>query len=163
MMNGRVIGGENPAGCTRHLLALTVALVLASPAFAQHDPAPPGAPSDADRAMARQRDLIDVSPEKCRREADKRNEIVVCADPRRNERERLPLRNESDAARSTRTGTPRAPDVDGIACRRGADGVCRGNMGRVPPPIYYIDLSKIPEAPAGSDADRIAKGEIPVP
>jgi hypothetical protein len=171
MTTGRVIGDESPLRRTRHLLALkialkivlTSALALASPALAQHDPAPPGPPSDADRAISRQRDLIDVSPEKCRRDADKRNEIVVCADPRRNERERLPLRNESDAARSTRTGVTRAPDIDGIKCRRGADGVCRGNMGGAPPPIHYIDLSKIPEAPPGSDADRIAKGEVPVP
>ena len=163
MMPCRLFGIKNLAGGLFQHLALLVPLALASPAAAQRDPSPAGPPTEADRTIARQRDLIDISPEKCRRNADRSNEIVVCADPRKNERERLPLRNESDAAKSTRTGTPRAPDVDGIACRRGADGVCRGNMGRVPPPIYYIDLSKIPEAPAGSDADRIAKGEIPVP
>jgi len=146
-----------------HRAALLGALALASPALAQRDPVPGRPTTEADRAIARERDMIDVSPERCRREADHRNEIVVCADPRKNERERLPLRGDSDAARSTRTGTTRAPDIDGIKCRRGADGVCRGNMGGAPPPIYYIDLSKIPEAPPGSDADRIAKGEVPVP
>lgn len=163
MMSCRLFGVEHPAGDALRLLALLFVLVTAPPALAQHDPAPQGPPSDADRAIARQREQIDISPEKCRRDADKRSEIVVCADPLRNERERLPLRNESDAARSTRTGTPRAPDVAGIKCRRGADGVCRGNMGGAPPPIYYIDLAKIPEAPPGSDADKIAKGEMAPP
>ena len=113
--------------------------------------------------IARQKAMLEDPNKRCRREAETSREIVVCADPDKNNRDRLPLRNETDSARSTRTGVPRAPDVDGIKCRQGADGVCRGNIGRVPPPIYYIDLSKIPEAPPGSDADKIAKGEIPAP
>ena len=117
----------------------------------------------ADAALAREQALLEDPNKRCRREAENSREIVVCADPDKNNRDRLPLRNETDTARSTRTGVPRAPDLDGIKCRPGADGVCRGNIGRAPPPIYYIDLSKIPEAPPGSDADKIAKGEIPAP
>jgi len=30
-----------------------------------------------------------------------------------------------------------------------------------PPPVYYIDIEALPEAPPGSDADKIANGEIP--
>ena len=114
-------------------------------------------------ALAREQAILEDPNKRCRREAEASREIVVCADPDKNNRDRLPLRNETDTAKSTRTGVPRAPDLDGIKCRPGADGVCRGNIGRAPPPIYYIDLSKIPEAPPGSDADKIAKGEIPAP
>ncbi|WP_295635966.1 hypothetical protein [Novosphingobium sp.] len=117
----------------------------------------------ADAALAREKAMFEDPTKRCKREAENSREIVVCADPDRNKRDRLPLRNETDSAKSTRTGVPRAPDLDGIKCRPGADGVCRGNIGRAPPPIYYIDLSKIPEAPPGSDADKIAKGEIPAP
>ena len=30
-----------------------------------------------------------------------------------------------------------------------------------PPPVYYIDVAALPEAPPGSDADRIARGLAP--
>ena len=160
MLRRFLFGVETRAGVGLVVILVTLAQVSA---LGQHDPAPPGPLTETEHAIARQRDLIDISPEKCRRDADRRNEIVVCADPRRNERERLPLREESETARSNRTGMPPPPDIDGIKCRRGADGVCRGNVGGAPPPIDYIDLSKIPEAPPGSDADRIAKGEVPVP
>lgn len=33
-------------------------------------------------------------------------------------------------------------------------------LQKCPKPIYYIDLKAIPEAPPGSEADRIAKGEM---
>lgn len=34
-------------------------------------------------------------------------------------------------------------------------------LQKCPKELYFIDLASIPEAPAGSDADRVAKGEIP--
>lgn len=30
-----------------------------------------------------------------------------------------------------------------------------------PPPVYYFDITALPEPPPGSDADKIAKGETP--
>lgn len=94
------------------------------------------------------------------------DEIVVCVD--RGEDLVVPSTAESDpysrAARRALDGDiPGAPDVSTIRCRRGADGVCRGNFGGAPPPVYYIDVTALPEAPPGSDADRIAKGELAAP
>lgn len=113
-------------------------------------------------AAAREKALLEDPNKRCKREAEASREIVVCADPDKNTRDRLPLRNETDTAKSTRTGVPRAPDLDDMDCRTHPRGMCL-SVGKVPPPIYYIDLSKIPEAPPGSDADRISKGEIPAP
>lgn len=61
-------------------------------------------------------------------------------------------------------GTPRAPDVAGAGIFRGPatiSGACF-----LPPcpgePALMIDLEALPEAPAGSDADRIARGLPPL-
>lgn len=147
---------------------VTALALVPLPALAQQSYGPPNETPEADKpfadraaaAAAREKAFLEDPVKKCKREADASREIIVCADPGKNEQERLPLRNERPEARSTFDGIARAPDLDGIKCRRGADGVCRGNIGKVPPPIYYIDLKAIPEAPAGSDADRIGKGEL---
>jgi len=91
---------------------------------------------------------------------------VVCADDGGDQR--VPSTAESDpnsreARRALDGNLPSAPDVSSIKCRRGAGGVCRGNFGGVPPPVYYVDVSALPQAPEGSEADRIAKGEAPAP
>ena len=93
-------------------------------------------------------------------------EIVVCGNDTPDQR--MPSTAQSDpnsrAARRALDGNlPSAPDVAYIKCKRGPDGVCRGNMGGAPPPVYYIDVSALPQAPEGSDADKIAKGEAPAP
>lgn len=93
-------------------------------------------------------------------------EIVVCGNDTPDQR--VPSTAQSDpnsrAARRALDGNiPSAPDVAYIKCKRGPDGVCRGNMGWAPPPVYYIDVSALPQAPEGSDADKIAKGEMPAP
>jgi hypothetical protein len=85
--------------------------------------------------------------------------IVVCGGREASDRERLPLREELDSARSTRDGLPRAPNVSGMRdCSRGCIGI-----GGVPAPMYYFDITALPEAPPDSDADRIARGEIRAP
>ena len=145
-------------------------LFVALPLHAQdiYGPAnvkPESEKSIAERAAAadaREKALLEDPAKRCKREAENSREIVVCADPDRNNRDRLPLRNETDTAKSTRNGVPRAPDLDDLNCKTHPRGPCF-SFGRAPPPIYYIDLSKIPEAPPGSDADKIAKGEIPAP
>ena len=85
--------------------------------------------------------------------------IVVCA-PDNSQRYRVPPASDDphDPA-ATRGGPLTPPDMyGGPPCTQ----VCvRG--GYAPPPVYYIDLSKIPEAPPGSDADKIAKGEMRAP
>ena len=93
-------------------------------------------------------------------------EIVVCAD--HGSDQRIPSTAETDpdsrAARRALDGNiPRAPDVGSIRCSRGADGVCRGNIGSAPTPAYYVDVTKLPPPPPGSDADLIARGEMAAP
>lgn len=90
--------------------------------------------------------------------------IVVCA-PDRGEDLRVPSTSQSDptsseARRELDNGVPRAPQLDRGSCR-GQPGCVVG--GWAPPPIYVIDVKAIPEAPEGSDADKIAKGEMAAP
>jgi len=86
-------------------------------------------------------------------------EIVVCrvvSDP---DQYRVP--SPTDEGR-TDDGLPRAPDLEpkypGVAVAKGCF------VGPCPRPMpVMIDLKAIPEAPEGSDADRIAKGEMAAP
>lgn len=87
------------------------------------------------------------------------DEIVVCVD--RGEDQRVD-RGAPDPAtlvgrRALDGGMPRAPQFD-----RGYCAQCP-HFGSVPPAVYHIDLKAIPEPPAGSDADKIAKGEMAAP
>lgn len=61
---------------------------------------------------------------------------------------------ERDYAERTQGG--RTPDTFGIANHGNAIG-----FGSVPPPALIIDVEGLPEAPEGSDADRIARGLAP--
>lgn len=159
-------------------VALVLALAAAAPPAAAADspdssvPAQVGPPAEPRRGAAEpQRDDatiaagLMISPAAAARqrravcdEARRQGEIVVCGADR-GEQWRVPSTADSDPAsrQGQDTGVPRAPDVSGLPdCSRGCVG-----FGRVPPPVYVVDFSKLPEAPAGSDADRIAKGEAP--
>jgi hypothetical protein len=54
-------------------------------------------------------------------------------------------------------GAPPPPDVFGIPDNGKGIG-----FGGVPPPALFIDVEALPKAPAGSDADRIARGLPPL-
>lgn len=54
-------------------------------------------------------------------------------------------------------GAPRAPEAFGIPNHGNAIG-----FGKAPPPAYIVDFQALPTAPAGSDADRIARGLPPL-
>lgn len=54
-------------------------------------------------------------------------------------------------------GAPAAPDLFGIPDNGKGIG-----FGGVPPPAVFIDVEALPKAPAGSDADRIARGLPPL-
>lgn len=148
-------------------------LFVAPPIHAQAVYGPVNVKPEADKSIseraaeadAREKALLEDPAKRCRREAENSREIVVCADPDKNNRDRLPLRKELDSAQSTRTGVPRAPDVYGLKPKGIPLITFKGCMipPCPPPPILYIDLKAIPEAPLGSDADRIGKGEIPAP
>ncbi len=103
---------------------------------------------------------VETVQDRCRA-ARKSGEIVVCVD--RGEDLRVPSTAESDpsslaARHALNNGVPLAPQLDRGSCKD-KPGCVVG--GWAPPPIYVIDPAAIPEAPAGSDADRIAKGEMP--
>lgn len=129
-----------------------------------------GPPSDADRAIAEKmmgaggRVTPDRSRNACLRTV-RQGEIVVCAPDE--EQFRVPSTAESDpdSAQALNDGRLHPPDVAGGGIFRGkatASGMCL--IPPCPPEApYIIDLSTIPVAPAGSDADKIAKGELRAP
>jgi hypothetical protein len=89
---------------------------------------------------------------------DSRGDIVVCAPD--NEQYRVQSSRDIDPTshEATYDGLPRAPQLDRGSCA--GEAGCIG-FGSVPPPVYYIDVTALPQAPAGSEADAIAKGEKP--
>ena len=96
-------------------------------------------------------------------------EIVVCA--REQEQSQFRIRTdkqaEDDYARETMfEGDPQAPDVAGPGIFKGAPtigGMCIPGLQKCPrPPAITVDFSQLPEAPPGSDADRIARGLPPI-
>lgn len=103
-------------------------------------------------------------PVRPRCEAPKGNDIIVCA--RNNEQFRAQSSSDEDpTGAGTDDGRLTPPDVSGNGIFKGKPTV--GGMCLIPPcaapKAYMIDLASIPEAPKGSDADKIAKGEIRAP
>lgn len=95
------------------------------------------------------------------------DEIVVCAEEQEQSQFRLrdDARTEDDYARETMNeGNPQAPDVAGPGIFRGkatASGCIKG-LTCPPPRAIDVDFAALPEAPPGSDADRIAQGLPPL-
>ena len=111
--------------------------------------------------IAAQKATTDLRDKRCALGNADASEIVVCA-PRDREKDRYPGRETLDSVQSTRDGIPRAPDFvpkyPGVVVARGCFiPPCP------PPPMIFIDVKALPEAPAGSDADLIAKGEMAQP
>ena len=108
----------------------------------------------------------DELPEECTEDQDAariRNEIVVCA-PRSGNANRLYDREQAERRHAQRTmhaNDPQAPDLFGIP-NHGVV-VARGCfIGPCPKePAIMIDFEALPDTPAGSDADRIARGLAP--
>jgi hypothetical protein len=119
--------------------------------------------SDADRAIAES--MIGtgrITPDKIRNRCanpTRQGEIVVCAPNK--DQYRVPSTGESDplSDQALNDGRLTPPDVAGKGIFKGK---ATFGFGSVEQP-YIIDLSTIPVAPAGSDADKIAKGEIRAP
>ena len=122
-------------------------------------PAAPTAESMAARARAAYGPLAPQRPKTCGTQ-DKNGEIVVCA-PDDGKQWRIPSTTDSDptSRQATRTGIPRAPQLDRGSCKGKGQLGCIG-IGRAATPMYMIDLSTIPETPKGSDAEKVAKGEM---
>lgn len=95
----------------------------------------------------------------CEEEADAlriANEIVVCR--RLGEATDGVWNKEAFEKKvAERTQGERTPDTFGIANHGNPIG-----FGSVPPPALMIDVGALPQAPEGSDADRIARGLPPL-
>ena len=108
----------------------------------------------AEQALENARAMFSAAPRKAapcpEAEGD---EIVVCAEHEDPAKQYVPSNADSG---DPDDGVPRAPDVSGLP-----SGGMR--IGKTPRHPLIIDLSKIPEAPAGSDADLIARGEKAAP
>ena len=137
-------------------------LAAAVPAGARAQNVQSGPDRNVQDAIAAQRTMITTTPHACREVNRASGQIVVCGDNEENARQKLPLPIPDDAAKTTGDGTPRAPDLvphyPGVVVGRGCF---------IPPcpkaPVYYFDITRLPEAPAGSDADKIARGEMSPP
>jgi hypothetical protein len=123
------------------------------------DPAGTSAESMAARAKAAYGPLAPQRPKACGTQ-DKNGEIVVCA-PDDGKQWRIPSTSDSDltSRQATRTGVPRAPQLDRGSCKGKGQLGCIG-LGRAAPPVYMIDLSAIPPTPKDSDAEKVANGEM---
>jgi hypothetical protein len=160
-------------------LASGAVLAVAAPVGAQDDNSattPPPAQPAATPAPVPPRPRINVlvtvprgdsnqaELRECRDDADAgtiSGEIVVCrevgdksADALTGSREETQKRYAEETAFK---GAPPAPDVFGIPDNGKGIG-----FGGVPPPVLIIDVAALPKAPAGSDADRIARGLPPL-
>jgi hypothetical protein len=145
--------------------SLVAAALIGSPLLAQAEPPP----EDAEDAPL----VIDLMPppptavqdEECEREADAARitgEIVVCRSlGEEGDGYYDPQRVEDKIAESTLG--PIAPDVDTSGIQLPTEGslitvTVTAKFGDPPEQPLIIDIESLPEAPPGSDADRIAKG-----
>ena len=89
-------------------------------------------------------------------------EIVVCAE-RTGDENRLYDKETAERRIAERTafkGDPKTPDFIRDCHDQGWPVGCI-RAGKVPPPAYLIDFDELPDTPAGSDADRVARGLAP--
>lgn len=135
-------------------------LLVSSPLAAQ-DAVPP---VTAEEALAAARDVFRIPadrPEPACPETPPGGEIVVCALPEEQSQFRIRPSSRAEAEYALATpnrGRPRAPDMGPPPCAPSLLSFC--SKGSPLPRATLIDLAAIPEAPAGSDAARIASGEL---
>lgn len=151
---------------------LLACISLHTVAYAQSEIERNETQSTAQDVLADARDLYGPPPpmEDCSEEQEAAmlsGEIIVC----RRKKDQREFRTLSSEAAQTRyaeetmnRGNPPTPDVAGPGIFRGPATV--GGMCFVPPcpkdPALIIDIEALPEAPPGSDADRIARGLPPL-
>lgn len=141
----------------RPLLALLLSIAV-MPAAAPAQEAP--AASDGQKAEAlisRQREAYLPRTRKRCGEPSASGEIVVCATDSSQYRTDSSTAADPNSRNALKTGVPRAPELGRGSCR-GKFGCLLG--GGAPAPLYIFDLSTIPETPKGSDAEKVANGEM---
>jgi hypothetical protein len=113
----------------------------------------------AEQALANAQAVYSVTPKKAEPCPEATgDEIVVCA---RNEDPATQYVPSNTDSGDPYDGVPHAPNVSTLpSCA--VTTMC-SRVGKQPRQLYVIDLKAIPEPPAGSDADKIAKGEMAAP
>ncbi len=143
-------------------LAVLVVSIASSPALSQEQP-----PVTAEQVSEDARKAYGPPPPEPACAPQVGDEIVVCARDQDNSLFRVKSSSELDPAsdEALDDGLPRAPNVAGPGIFTGpatVGGLCIPGLQKCPPPpALFIDVSALPQAPEGSDADKIAKGEIP--
>lgn len=151
-------------------IALALALLSAPPASSQD--AQTGTPPDRIDLTITQPPR-QASEAECQRRRDAAiisGEIIVCGnrptegpDPSFGSREDA---RDRYAERTRNQGTLPTPDVAGAGIFRGPatlGGICVPGVFNCPkPPALIVDVTALPQAPPGSDADRIARGLEPL-
>jgi hypothetical protein len=133
-------------------------LAAAAAAAAAATPAPT---VTAEQALANAQALYSAAPHEAAPCPDAvGDEIVVCAEHEDPKKQYVP--SDTDSGIPDDDGVPRAPNVSTLPDCATAT-VCAQHLGKQPRQLYIIDLKAIPEPPAGSDADKIAKGEMAAP
>lgn len=147
-------------------------LVMAHGAAAQDagDRAVP--PVTAEQVFGTARDAYGPPAPEPECEPQQGEEIIVCAEePEDPDKHRIRSSKQAEddyAAATMNKGNPQAPDPCGPMCGifQGpptVGGLCGIGLNPCPPPpAYFVDFTKLPEAPPGSDADRIARGLPPL-
>ncbi len=169
-----------PAVSGFHTVLTIAALVMAAPVAAQDDsaatpaatPAGSGAQATTEVPVRPRVNLMVTVPrgevnqaqaKECVDRADAgtiSGEIVVCREVGEDTSALTGDRAASQKRYAQETafkGAPRAPEAFGIADNGKGIG-----FGGPPPPALMIDVAALPKAPAGSDADRIARGLPPL-
>ena len=158
---------SNAARRFYRLPAMALSAFALSPLHAQDTPPP--ASNTAEQAIDEARDAYGPPPpnEECRLEQDAATitgEIIVCR--RLGDQSDYRLVSPSEATKryaeeTMNAGNPKPPDFI-LDCNDQGWPVGCVRVGSVPPPAYIIDFDTLPDAPPGSDADRIARGLPPL-
>ena len=137
---------------SRRLVALTPVLVVFARGAAQAQGSTSDEFSADERACQRKQESALIS-----------GEIVVCGERSENDRYRLSPPGEARKRYAEETmdrGLGLAPDFKPPPCRPSLLTLCPELGGAGERPVV-VDFDALPDAPEGSDADRIAKGETP--
>lgn len=152
------------------LLTCLIPLALAAPVAAQDEAPPPGsAPVVIDLLEGQEPpELDEFAEQQCQRDADAgviAGEIVVCRE-RSEPTDGLWSKQDFERRYAEASQGPQPVDVDGTGLPAGMVplvtikgcfiGPCPGE------PAIMIDVGALPDAPGGSDADRIARGLPPL-
>lgn len=148
-------------------IAIGIALATGIPATAQ-DGATGSPPERIDLTVTRQRPPDPRQEEECRRQREAAivtGEIVVCgATP--GEDQRITSREEAQnryAAETLGRGPVQLPELGIFRGPATVSGICVPGIFNCPkPPAVFVDVTALPQAPPGSDADRIARGLEPL-